>query len=272
MKVINCKSVSVLFKLMLSSIFLHLLTACDHEVSEDIATNDMYFYVHAVADTKTDVLTVTVNVRDSDRLFADHIKLTTKEKIQAVFNGESKILVYSTGFFDPLIGRFKYRARFNAGVSTGTNRLTVNLNRADGSVISTNVTIPNKFVMTYPINNAGYYFGTNDSISTAWEVGMSPENDRVSYIYTCRYENSNESYASLISSYFFPVPGTHVFNVENILSRISDEAYAADNTTCNVTVMVRNLLYDQSVNASFGGGKTRSTMQNSRDVKVMPAP
>ena len=267
----KCKRLYVFFRVVLTSIFLCLISACGREESESLATNELYFYIHAVADVETDVLTVTVNVRDGTELFADHIELTGAENIQAVFNGETKAMFYSTGFFDPLIGSFRYRARFDAGVSSGNNMVTVIFNRADGSAISTGIMIPDQFEITSPLNNAIYNFGNNESISTSWDVGLTPGNYGVSYIYSCRYANSNESVISLINQNIFTVAGNSELSVDEILTSISDDAYTQNNTECSVKVSVRNQLFGQAVNLSYGGGSTKSTMQNNRDVDVIPA-
>lgn len=267
---VKFKATYSFFKIVLTCVFLYLLSGCDREESENLSTNELYFYIHAVAEMETDVLTVTVNVRDGAELFSDHIELTDAENIQVVFNGETKTMFYSSGFFDPLLGSFKYRARFDAGVSSGNKMLTVILNRADGSAISTNVTIPDQFQMTSPQNNTIYSFGNNESISTSWEADVTPENYRVSYIYSCRYANSNESLISLINQNTFTVAGNSELNVDDILISISDDAYALNNTECNVSISVRNQLFGQAVNLSYGGGSTKATMLNSRNVEVIP--
>lgn len=249
---------------------MYLLSGCDREESVNLSTNELYFYIHAVAEMETDVLTVTVNVRNGAELFSDHIELAGTEHIQVIFNGETKTMFYSSGFFDPLIGSFRYRARFNAGVSSGNNTVTVILYRADGSAVSTDVNIPDQFQMTSPQNNEIYSFGNNETISTSWEAGVTPENYRVSYIYSCRYANSNESLISLINQNTFSVAGNSNLSVDDIVTSISDGAYTLNNTECSVSVSVRNLLFDQAVNLSYGGGSTKSTMLNSRDVDVIP--
>lgn len=270
MVVIKFNTAHSFFKVILTCIFLYILSGCDREESENLSTNELYFYIHAVTEMETDVLTVTVNVRDGAELFSDHIELTGTEHIQVVFNGETKTMFYSSGFFDPLIGSFRYRARFNAGVSSGNNMATVTLNRADGSAVSTDVTIPDQFQMTSPQNNAIYSFGNKESIFTSWEVDVTPENYSVSYIYSCRYANSNESLISLINQSTFSVAGNSELSVDDILTSISNDAYTLNNTECNVSVNVRNQLVDQSVNLNYGGGSTKATMFNSRNIDVTP--
>ena len=267
MEVIKYKNIYVFFKVVLAGAFLALFTACGFEVSEDVPTHKIRFHTHVVGNAETDVVTVTVNIRDGGGLFSDYVELSGSENIQAIFNGETKTLIYRSNFFESLVGKFKYRVRFNAGVSSGVDTASVVLNRKDGSSFLTDVTLPEQFSITSPVNDTVYFFGNNESISTSWDVGLTPDNFNLRYIYSC--SQSNETTISYINQYAFFEPGVSELKVDDLMMFLSDD-YTVNNTECNVTVSIRNQLYEQAVNPSFAGGSTKSTMINSRNVSVVP--